>query len=209
MPAGTTSSETSGLPAAVLLVCSDESVSSRLATALMDRRVEAVILNGSRLDELDRASIPQFQDRIGTVVTVGAVGSIAGFRPPSAAGFADTVAAVLKPVFLGTKLGVGHLARAGGGAIVNIVGAIDPAAAAPDNMIREAARGAAANLSRSAALHAGKSGYRVRVNSLYLPILPRSAAEASALAETIIYLGSAEAEFVTGIELALTAADPA
>jgi hypothetical protein len=110
--------------------------------------------------------------------------------------FAMDVSALIEPVFEGLRGGIEAM-RETGGAIVTLLMA---AAGRPDNdLLFEAVGGAMANLTRSAALHAGKSGYRIRINTLRVG---RDDATAMAsVADAIAFLGSDAAGFVTGIEI--------
>ncbi len=64
-------------------------------------------------------------------------------------------------------------------------------------------RGGIANLTRSVALHAGKSGYGIRVNSIY--VVPDAGRDAAidAAADAIGWLSGTGAGFVTGVELVI------
>lgn len=111
-------------------------------------------------------------------------------------GFATDVAAVIEPIFEGLRGGIEAM-RETGGSIVTLLMA---AAGRPGNdLLFEAVGGAMANLTRSAALHAGKSGYRIRINTLRVG--RDDAAAMASVADAIAFLGSNAAGFITGIEI--------
>ena len=114
--------------------------------------------------------------------------------------FADRVCACVTPAFEGMRTAM-TLLRPAGGCVVNLV--VGRTSDRGDGFLPSAIRGGIANLTRSVALHAGKSGYAIRVNSLYLA--PWSALEAAA--EAIGWLSGADAGFVTGIELVIGPGD--
>ena len=135
-------------------------------------------------------------------------------------------------VFLGIKHGIRAMKSSGGGSIINlssILGLVgDPGLAAYC-----ASKGAVHLLTKSAALHCARAGYRIRVNSVhpgyivtpmvehYLsvqndPVAARKAAEAlhpvghmgeaNDVAYGVLYLASDESKFVTGTELVIDGA---
>ena len=114
--------------------------------------------------------------------------------------FADRVCACVTPSFEGMRTAM-TLLRPAGGCVVNLV--VGRTNDRGDGFLPSAIRGGIANLTRSVALHAGKSGYAIRVNSLYLA--PGSALEAAA--DAIGWLSGADAGFVTGIELVIGPGD--
>lgn len=110
--------------------------------------------------------------------------------------FADRVCTSVAPSFEGMRTAM-SLLRPKGGCVINLV--VDRGSADGDGLLRAAVRGGIANLTRSVALHAGKSGYGIRVNSIYLA----SDATLEAAADAIGWLSGADAGFVTGVELVL------
>jgi hypothetical protein len=124
----------------------------------------------------------------------------AGIELPESNGirFVDDVTALVGPIFEGLRQGIGWM-RDSGGAIVTLL--IGEANRPPNDLLFEASAGAIANLTRSAALHAGKSGYRIRVNFVRTGSSDLSAIAASA--DAIGWLGDENADFVTGTEIDL------
>ncbi|MEX0807403.1 MAG: hypothetical protein WD044_01625 [Dongiaceae bacterium] len=113
-------------------------------------------------------------------------------------GFADEVTALVEPVLTGLRQAIERLRETGGAIVTLLVGA----AGRPGNdLLFEAVGGAVANLTRSAALHAGKSGYRVRVN--FIRTGRSDAAAIASAADAIAWLGNEDTGFVTGIEIDL------
>ena len=110
--------------------------------------------------------------------------------------FADRVCACVTPSFEGMRAAM-TLLRPAGGCVVNLV--VGRGTDRGDGFLAAAVRGGIANLTRSVALHAGKSGYGIRVNSLYLA----SEAALEAAADAIGWLSGADAGFVTGVELVI------
>ncbi|MEX1109337.1 MAG: hypothetical protein WEC00_10525 [Dongiaceae bacterium] len=113
-------------------------------------------------------------------------------------GFADEVSAMIEPIFTGLRQAIGRMRETGGAIVTLLVGV----AGRPDNdLLFEAVGGAVANLTRSAALHAGKSGYRIRVN--FIRAGRSDAAAIASAADAIAWLGNDDAGFVTGVEIDL------
>lgn len=110
--------------------------------------------------------------------------------------FADRVCSCVTPAFEGMRTAM-TLLRPAGGCVVNLV--VGCANDRGDGFLASAIRGGIANLTRSVALHAGKSGTGIRVNSLYAA----SEAALEAAADAIGWLSGADAGFVTGVELVL------
>ncbi|TAM76636.1 glucose 1-dehydrogenase [bacterium] len=132
-------------------------------------------------------------------------------------------------VFLGIKHAIRAMKASGGGSIINlssILGLVGDAGAAAYS----ASKGAVRLLTKSAALHCARAGYRIRVNSVhpgyivtpmvehYLsvqsdPVAARKAiealhpvghlGEADDVAYGVLYLASDESRFVTGSELVI------
>ena len=141
--------------------------------------------------------------------------------------FADwrrTMAVNLDAVFLGTRAAVRHMKHRGG-AIINI-SSIEGIVGNPHVPAYNASKGGVRLLTKSAALHCARSGYRVRVNSLHpgyvstplvesaLPDLPDDFAaralertpmgrfgEVDEIARTAVFLASDDASYMTGAEL--------
>ena len=137
----------------------------------------------------------------------------------------------LDGVFLGTKHGILAMKETGGGSIVNI-SSIFALVSDPNghNIAYTASKGGVRLLSKSAAMHCGKEGYGIRVNSIHPgfietpmvtvdidraedPEAERGAITArhpigrlgrpEEIAYTALYLLSEESAFVTGAELAV------
>jgi NAD(P)-dependent dehydrogenase (short-subunit alcohol dehydrogenase family) len=132
----------------------------------------------------------------------------------------------LDSVFLGCKYAIAHIARSGGGSIVNI-SSIAGVIAGHNVAAYNSAKAGVRHLSKSVALHCAKKKLNIRCNSLHptfidTPILDRhkerfGAEEALAklarqvplgrvgrpddVAYAVIYLASDESSFVTGSEL--------
>jgi len=110
--------------------------------------------------------------------------------------FADRVCTCVTPSFEGMRAAM-TLLRPAGGSVINLV--VGRGTDQGDGFLSAAIRGGIANLTRSVALHAGKSGYGIRVNSLYL----LSDATPEAAADAIGWLSGTDAGFVTGVELVI------
>lgn len=110
--------------------------------------------------------------------------------------FADRVCACVTPSFEGMRTAMTSL-RSAGGCVVNLV--VGCGAEQGDGYLAAAIRGGIANLTRSVALHAGKSSYGIRVNSIYVA----SDAALEAAADAIGWLSGDGAGFVTGVELVI------
>ncbi|MBD2835563.1 SDR family oxidoreductase [Pseudomonas sp. JM0905a] len=127
----------------------------------------------------------------------------------------------LNGVFLGTKHGMKAL-RAEGGSIINL-SSIEGIVGHPGYAAYSAGKGAVRNLTKSAALHAGRSGYKVRVNSIHpgyikTPMVgddPEELAHLTKLhpigflgepvdiANMALFLASDESKFATGAEFVI------
>jgi hypothetical protein len=110
--------------------------------------------------------------------------------------FVDRVCTCVTPSFEGLRASMSLLRPAGGCVVTLVVGRGN---AGGDGLMAAAVRGGIANLTRSVALHAGKSGTGIRVNSLYLA----SDTALEAAADAIGWLSGPEAGFVTGVELVI------
>jgi len=113
-------------------------------------------------------------------------------------GFADEVSTLVEPVFSGLRQAIVCMRETGGAIVTLLIGA----AGRPGNdLLFEAVGGAVANLTRSAALHVGKSGYRIRVN--FVRAGRSDAAAIASATDAIVWLGNEDASFVTGVEIDL------
>lgn len=72
----------------------------------------------------------------------------------------------LNGVFLGTKYGIGEMKKGGGGSIINI-SSIQGIIGDPIQAAYNAAKGGVRLFTKSAALHCGRSGYNIRINSIH------------------------------------------
>jgi NAD(P)-dependent dehydrogenase (short-subunit alcohol dehydrogenase family) len=124
----------------------------------------------------------------------------------------------LNGVFLGTKYGLRNL-KAAGGSIINM-SSIEGIVGIAEYAAYSAGKAGVRNLTKSAALHAGKRGYRIRVNSIHpgyikTPMVgdkPEVLAELTKkhpigflgdpvdVANMALFLASDEARFCTGAE---------
>jgi 3(or 17)beta-hydroxysteroid dehydrogenase len=134
----------------------------------------------------------------------------------------------LDGVFLGTQLAIAAM-KDKGGSIINL-SSIEGLVGDPNLAAYNASKGAVRLLTKSAALHCAKAGYRIRVNSVhpgyiwtpmveaYLADQPDPAAakvaiealhpvghlgEPEDIAYGVLYLASDESKFVTGAELVI------
>jgi len=135
----------------------------------------------------------------------------------------------LDGVFLGIKHAAEAMKRRGGGSIINL-SSVAGLVGDPNLAAYNASKGAVRLLTKSAALHCAKSGYKIRVNSLHpgaivTPMVENfilaapdgTAAEAALVAQHplghmgepddiaygVLYLASDESKFVTGAELVI------
>jgi len=136
----------------------------------------------------------------------------------------------LEGVFLGTKYAIAAMRAGGrGGSIVNL-SSILGIAASPTTASYCASKGGVRQLTKSAALHCAKAGYRIRVNSvhpgyIWTPMLEETLARRGDLEEQkrlieapipmghagkpediaygVPYLASDESKYVTGTELVI------
>ncbi len=132
-------------------------------------------------------------------------------------------------VFLGCKYGVAAMKQSGGGSIVNISSTLGTRAQ-PDNLAYGSSKAAVQMLTKNVAAHCGRSGYNIRCNAV-LPggvdsdMLKRDKppgidmetywqhvtnahplgrlGQPREIANTILFLASDEASFVTGAEFAV------
>ncbi|MFG1378743.1 glucose 1-dehydrogenase [Xanthobacter autotrophicus] len=136
----------------------------------------------------------------------------------------------LDSVFLGTRHGIAAMRQAGnGGSIINIC-SIEGLVGDPGLAAYNASKGGVRLLTKSAALHCGRSGYGIRVNSIHpgyiwTAMVAKSTAaqpdpdahlqrlvklhpigrlgEPDDVAYGVLYLASDESRFVTGSELVI------
>lgn len=135
----------------------------------------------------------------------------------------------LDGVFLGVKYGVGAMKARGGGSIINL-SSIEGLIGDPNLAAYDASKGGVRLLTKSAALHCARAGYKIRVNSVHpgyiwtpmvegfiggQPDAAKAKLEIAALhplghigepddvAYGIVYLASDESKFVTGSELVI------
>ncbi len=127
----------------------------------------------------------------------------------------------LHGTFFGIKHGFKHL-RERGGSIINL-SSIEGMVGHPEYAAYCAGKGAIRNLTKSAALHAGRSGYRIRVNSIHpgyivTPMIGNDPVELERLAKLhpigflgeavdianmALFLASDESRFATGAEFVI------
>jgi NAD(P)-dependent dehydrogenase (short-subunit alcohol dehydrogenase family) len=135
----------------------------------------------------------------------------------------------LDGVFLGTKHAIQAMKATGGGSIVNL-SSIEGLVGDPNLAAYNASKGGVRLLTKSAALHCGKAGYNIRVNSvhpgyIWTPMVENylssqgdvaqgrklldsmhplgHVGEPDDVAYGVLYLASDEAKFVTGTELVI------
>lgn len=134
----------------------------------------------------------------------------------------------LDSVFLGCKYAIRHIARSGGGSIVNI-SSIAGIIAGHNMAAYNSAKAGVRHLSKSVALHCARKGYNIRCNSVHptfirTPILDNligqfgeeeglaklsrqiplgHVGEPDDIAYGVLYLASDESRFMTGAELVL------
>ncbi len=167
--------------------------------------------------------------RLDVVVNNAGIGTPGNVEETSLTDWRRLMSVNLDGVFLGTRYGIEAMKRSGGGSIVNlssILGLVgEPASAAYC-----ASKGGVRLLTKAAALHCAKAGYKIRVNSVhpayiwtpmvetYLRTLGDVEAGRRALASLhplgrlgepddvaygVLYLASDESRFVTGSELVI------
>jgi 3(or 17)beta-hydroxysteroid dehydrogenase len=134
-------------------------------------------------------------------------------------------------VFLGTKYGIAAIRRSGdhGGSIINL-SSILGIAGDPNTVAYNGSKGGVRLLSKSAALHCAKSGYRIRVNTIHPGYIvtdmvknhldtqpdPKAAwghleglhpvghlGDPDDIAYAVVYLVSDESRFMTGAEMVI------
>jgi len=203
-----------------------------LAHEIIEAGGEAIFLTHDVAKESDWAGVTKSAiDRFGRldiVVNNAGVALGASIEDTSLEQWRWLMSINLDGVFLGTKFAVAAM-KGHGGSIINlssIEGLIGDANLAAYN----ASKGGVRLLTKSAALHCAKAGYKIRVNSIHpgyiwTPMVegyvgeqsdPKAAREAIAamhplghigepddIAYGVLYLASDEAKFVTGAELVI------
>lgn len=160
------------------------------------------------------------------LVNNAGIGSVASIEDETYENWRRVHAVDLDAVFLGCKLSIPHIARRGGGAIVNI-SSISGIIAGHNLAAYNSAKAAVRHLSKSIALHCARAGNGIRCNSVHpsfidTPILDGMAGNKGRdevvarlarqvplgrigrpedVAYAVLYLASDEAQFVTGAEL--------
>ena len=219
--------------ASVLLCDINESAGASIAKDL-DESVVFTKLDVRNEDDWKRA-LTTAVDQFGRVDGIGNIAGIDldndNLEDCTPATWHTILRVNLDGVFLGTKHAILAMKETGGGSIVNISSIFalvsDPHG---QNIAYTAAKGGVRLLSKSAAMHCGKEGYGIRVNSIHPgfietpmvtvdidraddPEVERNAITArhpigrlgrpQEIAYTALYLLSEESAFVTGAELAV------
>lgn len=167
--------------------------------------------------------------RLDIAVNNAGIGGAADVETVTLAEWRHVMAINLEGVFLGTQRAIAAMKQSGGGSIVNI-SSIAGIVAQPMIPAYSASKGGVKLFTKSAALHCGRSGNGVRVNSVHpgyilTPLLKNGLAQAPSpeaahqalVAETpigwlgqaedvaygVLYLASDESRFVTGSELVI------
>ena len=162
------------------------------------------------------------------LVNNAGVGSFQSIDTESFAGWRRTLSVNLDGVFLGIQLAVPRM-KAKGGSIVNLA-SIEGLVGEASLPAYNASKGGVRLLSKSAAIHCARSGYRIRVNSVCpgfaatemvaqaLAALPPETAQSFAaatlaripmgrfaepaeIAQAVLFLASDEASYITGSDL--------
>ncbi len=229
-----------GQAASELLAAEGASV---VVTDVQDEAGEAVAAairssgGKARYEHLDVRSEREWQDVIGrTVEELGGlhvlfnnagIGLQKNILDTSLDEWRETMAINLEGVFLGTKLAIMPMAESGGGSIVNMSSSAG-IKAHPELAAYSASKGGVRLLTKAAAVHCGRAGLNVRVNSVHpgfvvTPLMQpfldahpevtvddlASAHPLGVLGEPrdvaygVLYLASDESKWVTGIELVI------
>ncbi|TCV62225.1 SDR family oxidoreductase [Pseudomonas fluorescens] len=227
------SGASSGIGAATAIRFAEEGamvVICDIDEAKADSVLEAVRLKGSeaifcRLDVRDeRQWEAAFDSAISAFGFVNVVMNSAGIALPGnveTMSFEDwnkELSVNLNGTFFGIKHAFKHLQEKGG-SIINL-SSIEGIVGHPEFAAYSAGKGAVRNLTKSAALHAGRSGYKIRVNSIHpgyilTPMVGNDPAELERLAKLhpigflgeaidianmALFLASDESRFATGAE---------
>jgi len=208
---------------AKIIICDiDEAKASSVVEAIQTAGGEAIF---ARLDVRDESQwISAFQAGVSQFGFVNVVMNSAGIAVPGnveTMSFDDwnkELSVNLNGTFFGIKHAFKNL-RESGGSIINL-SSIEGIVGHPEYAAYCAGKGAIRNLTKSTALHAGRSGYKIRVNSIHPgyivtpmvgndPIeLARLAklhpigflGEAIDIANMALFLASDESRFATGAE---------
>jgi 3(or 17)beta-hydroxysteroid dehydrogenase len=183
------------------------------------------VTDEARWREVVDAVLEKF-GRLDILVNSAGIGTLGNIETTTLADFRRTNAVNAEGVFLGCREAVRAMKESGGGSIVNlssVAGIIGDAS----SLAYCASKGAVRLLTKSAALHCARSGYKIRVNSVHpsfaeTPMvlegiarsknpervragLERAApmgrlGKAEEVANTILFLASDESSFTTGGE---------
>lgn len=210
----------------------DEAGGTAVAAEITKAGGEAIFLRHDVTQEAEwERVIAAVKGRFGAlniVVNNAGVGISGNIEETSFELWRKIIAINLDSVFLGTKHGVLAM-KEGVGSIINL-SSIEGLVGDPNLAAYNASKGGVRLLSKSAALHCAKSGYKIRVNSVHPgyiwtpmvekhvnsapdPVAARAAVaamhpvghlgEAADIANGILYLASDESKFTTGSELVI------
>ncbi len=219
--------------AAVVVTDIKEKEGGAVAEEIIDAGGEAIFVRHDVAADPDwRAAIAAAARRFGGLdILVNNAGVVepGSFEAVSLESWRRQLTINLDGVFLGIKHAAEAMKRRGGGSIVNL-SSIAGLVGDPNLAAYNASKGAVRLLTKSAALHCAKSGYKIRVNSIHpgaivTPMVEnfltaaadRAAAEAALVAQHplghmgepddvaygVLYLASDESKFVTGSELVI------
>ena len=155
--------------AKVVLTDIREAEGQALAAELVAEGQEALFLRHDVSSEADwdrvmAAALDRF-GRMDVVVNNAGVALAASVEDTTLEQWRWLMGINLDGVFLGVRAGVKAM-RDHGGSIINL-SSIEGIVGHPGYAAYSAGKGAVRNLTKSAALHAGRSGYKVRVNSIH------------------------------------------
>jgi len=211
----------------------DETEGRKVAEAIASAGGEALFLTQDVADEAQWqaviATVVARFGRLDILVNNAGVALAGSVEETSLEDWRWLMSINLDAVFLGTKHGVLAMKGNGGGSIINI-SSIEGIIADPNLAAYNASKGGVRILTKSAALHCAKAGYKIRVNSvhpgyIWTPMVegylnetedPAAGKEglislhpigrlgvASDIANGILYLASDESSFMTGSELVI------